>query len=202
MAAKRKKKAAVKAKSRAKKPVKKAAKKVAKKAAKKTAKKTTKKAAQKPSITSLAGKQAPAFSMLTDEGKTVTLKDFAGKRVVLYFYPKDDTPGCTTEACAFRDLVPAFDNMDAVVLGVSKDNVASHKRFRVKYKLNFPLASDTSGVAEKYGVWKEKNMYGRKYMGVERSTFLIDENGVVRAEWRKVSVAGHADEVKNALQSL
>ena len=198
MAAKRKKKAAVKAKSRARKRPNK----IGKKPAKRKVKKAAKKAAKKPSITSLAGKQAPAFSMLTDEGNTVSLKDFAGKRVVLYFYPKDDTPGCTTEACAFRDLVPAFDGLDALVVGVSKDNVASHKRFRAKYKLNFPLASDTSGVAEKYGVWKEKNMYGRKYMGIERSTFLIDESGVVRAEWRKVSVAGHADEVKNALQSL
>ena len=202
MAAKRKKKAAVKAKSRAKKPVKKGVKKAAKKAAKKPAKRAAKKAAKKPSITSLAGKQAPVFSMVTDDGGTVSLEDLAGKRVVLYFYPKDDTPGCTTEACAFRDILPTFTNTGAIVIGVSKDSVASHKKFREKYGLTFPLASDTSGVAEKYGVWKEKNMYGRKYMGVERSTFLIDENGVVRAEWRKVSVPGHADEVKNALQSL
>lgn len=194
MVAKRKNKAAVKVKSRAKTLAKKAVKKVAKKAAKKSAK--------KPNILSLAGKQAPAFSMPLDDGRTVSLKDFAGKRVVLYFYPKDDTPGCTTEACAFRDMLPHFKKTDAVVIGVSKDSVASHKKFRDKYKLTFPLASDTSGVAEKYGVWKEKNMYGRKYMGVERSTFLIDGNGVVRAEWRKVSVPGHADEVKNALQSL
>jgi peroxiredoxin Q/BCP len=198
MAAKRKKKAAVKVKTRAKKPVKK----VAKKAVKKTAKKAAKKSVKKPNIASLAGKQAPAFSMPTDEGKTVSLKDFAGKRVVLYFYPKDDTPGCTTQACAFRDMMPDFKGTGAVIIGVSKDSVASHKKFRTKYGLTFPLASDTSGVAEKYGVWKEKNMYGRKYMGVERSTFLIDESGVVRAEWRKVSVPGHADEVKNALQSL
>ena len=196
MAAKRKKKAAVKAKSRAKKPAKKAVKKTAKKSAKRGAKKA------KPSVTSLAGKQAPAFSMQTDAGNTISLKDFAGKRVVLYFYPKDDTPGCTTEACAFRDMMPDFKKTDAIVIGVSKDSIASHKKFREKYGLTFPLASDASGVAEKYGVWKEKNMYGRKYMGVERSTFLIDENGVVRAEWRKVSVPGHADEVKNALQSL
>ncbi len=200
MAAKRKKKAATKVKARVKKPVKKAAKKVAKKTAKKAIKKPAK--TKKSPILSLAGKQAPTFSMPTDDGSTVNLKDLAGRRVVLYFYPKDDTPGCTTQACAFRDLQPTFKNEAAVIIGVSKDNVASHKKFRAKYGLTFSLASDTSSVCEKYGVWKEKNMYGRKYMGVERSTFLIDENGIVRAEWRKVSVPGHADEVKNALQSL
>jgi peroxiredoxin Q/BCP len=191
MAAKKKKKASPKTKARAKRPIKKAAKRVAKKPA-----------ARKAKITSLAGKAAPAFTMPLDDGSTVSLKDLRGKRVVLYFYPKDDTPGCTTEACAFRDNLPAFTRGDAVIIGVSKDNAASHQKFRKKYNLNFPLASDTSGVCEKYGVWKEKNMYGRKYMGIERSTFLIDEEGKVRAEWRKVSVPAHADEVKNALQSL
>ncbi len=153
-------------------------------------------------VSTLAGKAAPAFSMMNDEGRKVSLKDFRGQRVILYFYPKDDTPGCTTEACAFRDAEANFAEADAVVLGVSKDNVASHKKFKTKYKLNFPLLVDESGVAEAYGVWKEKNMYGRKYMGVERSTFLIDEQGKVRAEWRKVSVPGHADEVIKALTSL
>jgi peroxiredoxin Q/BCP len=193
MAAKKKKKAPTKTKARVKRPAKKAAKRTAKKSAPKPA---------KAKISTLAGKAAPAFTMPMDDGTTVSLKDLRGKRVVLYFYPKDDTPGCTTEACAFRDNLPAFTRGDAVIIGVSKDNSASHQKFRKKYNLNFPLASDTSGVCEKYGVWKEKNMYGRKYMGIERSTFLIDEEGKVRAEWRKVSVPGHADEVKNALQSL
>lgn len=213
---------AVKRKAKAAKP--KAAKKTVNKAAAKPAVKPVKKAAAKKApaskapakkapvkkaatpkaatVSTLAGKAAPAFTMINDEGRKVSLKDFRGQRVVLYFYPKDDTPGCTTEACAFRDAEANFAKADAVVLGVSKDDVASHKKFKTKYKLNFPLLVDDSGVAEAYGVWKEKNMYGRKYMGVERSTFLIDEEGKVRAEWRKVSVPGHADEVVKALKSL
>jgi peroxiredoxin Q/BCP len=182
-----------------------------KKTVKKVAtKKTVKKAAAKPSakktpakgIATLAGKAAPAFTLMNDEGKKVSLKDFRGQRVVLYFYPKDDTPGCTTQACAFRDAEADFSKADAVVLGVSKDNVKSHQKFKNKFKLNFPLLADDAGVCEAYGVWKMKNMYGRTYMGIERSTFLIDEEGKVRAEWRKVSVPGHADEVVNALRSL
>jgi peroxiredoxin Q/BCP len=198
MAAKRKAKA-VKPKT-AKKAVKKVAK---KKAAKPPARKVpAKKAALAVTPSSLAGKLAPAFSLTNDAGKKVSLKDFRGKRVILYFYPKDDTPGCTTQACAFRDAEANFSKADAVVLGVSKDDVKSHQKFKTKYKLNFPLLADDAGVTEAYGVWKEKNMYGRKYMGIERSTFLIDEDGKVRAEWRKVSVPGHADEVIKALKSL
>lgn len=198
MAAKRKAKA-VKPKT-AKKAVKKVAK---KKAAKPAARKApAKKAAPAATQSSLAGKLAPAFSLTNDAGKKVSLKDFRGKRVILYFYPKDDTPGCTTQACAFRDAEANFSKADAVVLGVSKDDVKSHQRFKTKYKLNFPLLADDAGVTEAYGVWKEKNMYGRKYMGIERSTFLIGEDGKVRAEWRKVSVPGHADEVIKALKSL
>ena len=198
MAAKRKAKAA-KPKA-AKKAVKKVAK---KKAAKPTAPKApAKKAAPAATQSSLAGKLAPAFSLTNDAGKKVSLKDFRGKRVILYFYPKDDTPGCTTQACAFRDAEADFSKADAVVLGVSKDDVKSHQKFKTKYKLNFPLLADDAGVTEAYGVWKEKNMYGRKYMGIERSTFLIGEDGKVRAEWRKVGVPGHADEVIKALKSL
>lgn len=205
---------ATKSKAKAVKPKaakKKATKKVAKPAAKKPAvkkkaaakKAPAKKAASASKVAStLAGKAAPAFTLMNDAGKKVSLKDFRGRRVVLYFYPKDDTPGCTTEACAFRDAEADFSGADAVVLGVSKDNVKSHQKFKTKYKLNFPLLADDAGVSEAYGVWKEKNMYGRTYMGIERSTFLIDEDGKVRAEWRKVSVPGHADEVVKALQSL
>lgn len=198
MAAKRKAKA-VKPKA-----AKKAVKKVAKKKAAKPAapKAPAKKAAPAATQSSLAGKLAPAFSLTNDAGKKVSLKDFRGKRVILYFYPKDDTPGCTTQACAFRDAEADFSKADAVVLGVSKDDVKSHQKFKTKYKLNFPLLADDAGVTEAYGVWKEKNMYGRKYMGIERSTFLIGEDGKVRAEWRKVSVPGHADEVIKALKSL
>jgi peroxiredoxin Q/BCP len=181
-----------------------AKKKAAKKTAKKAVKKTVKKTAAKTASTagSLLGKKAPNFVMPTDDGGKVSLKDLRGKKVVLYFYPKDDTPGCTTQACAFRDGLPKFNTAKAVIIGVSKDDLKSHAKFRAKYKLNFPLASDDSGVSEAYGVWKEKNMYGRKYMGIERSTFIIDADGVVKAEWRKVSVPGHADEVTKTLQML
>ncbi len=175
-----------------------------KKAAKKRVKKTVKKAAKPatPRAKSLLGKPAPDFSMPTDDGGTLALKDLRGKRVVLYFYPKDDTPGCTVEACAFRDGLPKFSTAKAVVVGVSKDSVASHQKFKAKFQLNFALASDTSKVCEAYGVWAQKSMYGRTYMGVERSTFIIDEGGIVRAEWRKVSVPGHAEEVRKALEVL
>ncbi|MHB1206619.1 MAG: peroxiredoxin [Rhodospirillaceae bacterium] len=173
----------------------------AKKPAKKAAPKTAKKAAAKPA-SSLVGKAAPAFKMPMDDGSTLSLKDLRGKTVVLYFYPKDDTTGCTAEACDFRDRRPDFTALDATVIGVSKDPVKSHQKFKTKYSLNFALASDDSGACEAYGVWKEKSMYGRKYMGVERSTFIIDKSGIVRAEWRKVSVPGHAEEVKQALRGL
>jgi peroxiredoxin Q/BCP len=182
---------------------KKAAKKAAAPAKRATiAKKAAPKKAAAKGMTSLAGKTAPAFSLMSDEGKRISLKDLRGRRVVLYFYPKDDTPGCTTQACAFRDAEVDFSRADACVLGVSKDSVKSHQKFKSKYTLNFPLLADDAGVCEAYGVWKHKNMYGRTYMGIERSTFLIDEEGKVRAEWRKVSVPGHANEVIKALQSL
>jgi thioredoxin-dependent peroxiredoxin len=179
------------------KPKKKAAK---KKKAAPAKKKTAPKKVSAPGT--LAGKPAPAFTLASDEGGKVSLKDFRGRRVILYFYPKDDTPGCTAEACAFRDAEADFSKADAVVLGVSKDDVKSHRKFRSKYGLNFPLLADDAGVCEAYGVWKQKSMYGRTYMGIERSTFLIDEGGKVRAEWRKVSVPGHAAEVIKALHSL
>jgi peroxiredoxin Q/BCP len=138
------------------------------------------------------GSPAPDFTLSTDQGEPLTLSGLRGRRVVLYFYPKDDTPGCTVQACDFRDALPRFDDVDAVVLGVSPDSVASHRKFREKFGLNFPLLADEDhGVAEAYGVWKEKKNYGRTYMGIERSTFLIDERGVVAQVWRKVTPKGH-----------
>jgi peroxiredoxin Q/BCP len=193
---------AAKAKSKAKKaPAKKAVKKTVKKTIKRAAKKATPKTASKPAG-SLVGKAAPAFTMPMDDGSTLALKDLRGKTVVLYFYPKDDTTGCTAQACAFRDLRPDFSKLKATVIGVSKDSIKSHQKFKAKYSLNFALASDDSGVCEAYGVWKEKSMYGRKYMGIERTTFIIDASGIVRAKWRKVGVPGHAAEVKQALRGI
>ena len=149
------------------------------------------------------GDKAPAFDVAADGGSRISLKGLKGRKAVLYFYPKDDTPGCTAESCAFRDNLPAFGKLDAQVVGISKDSPASHDKFKAKYSLNFPLASDGDGsVCAAYGVWKEKSMYGKKYMGIERSTFLIDEKGVIRQVWRKVKVDGHADEVMAALKSL
>ena len=149
------------------------------------------------------GERAPDFSMATDDGGKVSLKSLKGKNVVLYFYPKDDTPGCTKEACAFRDNLPDFSKVKATVIGVSKDSVESHQKFKKKYSLPFPLASDPDRkVIKAYGVWKKKSLYGREFMGIERSTFLIDAKGVVRKIWRKVKVGGHADEVLEALGEL
>ena len=146
------------------------------------------------------GRPAPDFTLPSDEGGEVTLSDLRGKKVVLYFYPKDDTPGCTIQACDFRDAAPSFRGVDAVVLGVSADSVASHRKFREKYDLNFPLLADEShAVCEAYGVWKEKSMYGRKLMGIERSTFLVDEEGNIERIWRKVSPKGHADMLSELL---
>ena len=146
------------------------------------------------------GDPAPDFSLLADDGRTVSLKDFRGKRIVLYFYPKDDTPGCTTEACDFRDLHARVTAKGAVVLGVSRDDNKSHRKFRDKYDLNFPLLSDDSGkVTEAYGVWKEKNRYGRTFWGIERTTFLIDGKGRIERVWPKVKAEGHADEILAAL---
>ena len=149
------------------------------------------------------GDNAPAFAMTTDGGGTVSLKDLKGQAVVLYFYPKDDTPGCTKEACAFRDLMPDFSGTDAAIIGVSKDSVKRHDNFKAKYELPFTLASDEDGsVCEAYGTWVQKKLYGREYMGIERATFLIDGKGVVRKVWRKVKVAGHAEDVLESAKSL
>jgi peroxiredoxin Q/BCP len=147
------------------------------------------------------GDLAPDFSMPTSDGNTVSLRDLRGRKVVLYFYPKDDTPGCTREACAFRDNFPNFSTANAVVIGVSRDDTESHQKFRDKYGLNFSLASDTDGsVVNDYEVWKEKNNYGKTYMGIERTTYLIDENGMIQAIWPKVQVDGHADAVLAAIK--
>jgi thioredoxin-dependent peroxiredoxin len=146
------------------------------------------------------GRPAPDFTLPSDRGDDLTLSDLRGRKVVLYFYPKDDTPGCTIQACDFRDAVPRFEGVDAVVLGVSADSAESHRRFREKYALNFPLLADEShAVSEAYGVWKEKSMYGRKFMGIERSTFLIDEEGNVERIWRRVSPKGHAEMLSELL---
>jgi peroxiredoxin Q/BCP len=147
------------------------------------------------------GDKAPDFTLPADDGSHMALADFEGKRVVLYFYPKDDTSGCTTQACDLRDSLPAIDTKGAVVLGVSPDPVSSHEKFRDKYDLNFPLLADEDhAVAEAYGVWKEKSMYGRKYWGVERTTFILDEEGVIREVWRRVRPKGHAERVVEALE--
>ena len=149
------------------------------------------------------GDKAPDFTLPTDGGGTVSMKGLKGKKVVLYFYPKDDTPGCTKEACAFRDSLPDFSKVKAVIVGISKDSVASHDKFKTKFKLPFPLASDEDGkVCEAYGTWVEKSMYGKTYMGIERSTFLIDETGVIRNIWRKVKADGHAAEVLAAAEAF
>ena len=149
------------------------------------------------------GKKAPDFTGATDGGGKLKLSELRGKPVVLYFYPKDDTPGCTTEACGFRDSAAAFKKLKAQVVGVSKDSVARHDKFKAKYGLDFPLVSDEDGkVCEKYGTWIEKSLYGRKYMGIDRATFLIDKDGVVRKIWRRVKVPGHVDEVQDALKAL
>jgi len=148
------------------------------------------------------GDSAPDFKLDTQQGP-VTLKDFAGSPLVLYFYPKDDTSGCTQEACDFRDAMPDFEHLGVKVVGVSPDSLASHEKFAKKHGLNFTLASDPDHkVAESYGVWVEKSMYGKKYMGIERSTFVIDGKGVVRAAFHKVKVPGHVQEVKEALANL
>jgi len=149
------------------------------------------------------GDKAPDFTMPTDGNGSVTLSKLRGKPVVLYFYPKDDTSGCTAEACGFRDTFPDYGKTGATVIGVSRDSVASHDKFKKKHELPFILASDADGkVTEKYGVWVEKSMYGRKYMGVERATFLIGPDGKIARVWRKVKVPGHAEEVLAAAKSL
>lgn len=149
------------------------------------------------------GKQAPAFTLTADDGKKVKLSDLKGSPVVLYFYPKDDTPGCTKEACAFRDRKAEMEQLGAKVLGVSPDSVESHVKFRDKFDLNFPLLADPDhAVADKYGAWREKNMYGKKSMGIQRSTYLIDAAGKVAKVWPRVQVDGHDDAVIEALKTL
>ena len=146
------------------------------------------------------GATAPDFTAPTDGGGTVRLKDLRGKKVVLYFYPKDNTPGCTTESCDFRDAQAKFEAKDAVILGVSPDSVKSHDKFKEKFDLPFTLISDEDHkIAEAYGVWQEKSMYGRKYMGIVRSTFIIDEKGKIAAIYDKVKVNGHAAEVLESI---
>ncbi len=149
------------------------------------------------------GQLAPDFALPATDGSTIRLSELRGKKVVLYFYPKDDTPGCTKEACSFRDNLGVLQSMGVVVLGVSPDTVASHQKFAQKYGLTFPLLADEGAqVATLYGVWKEKKQYGRTYMGIERTTFLIDENGIVRRVFPKVKVDGHVEEVIEAIRSL
>jgi thioredoxin-dependent peroxiredoxin len=150
-----------------------------------------------------AGSEAPDFALLADNGTKVKLSALKGRPVVLYFYPKDDTPGCTKEACAFRDRRGELQKLGAQVLGVSADTVESHVAFRDKFKLNFPLLADADHrVAEKYGAWREKNMYGKKFMGIQRSTFLIDANGQVAKVWKAVQVDAHDAQVIAALKEL
>ena len=149
------------------------------------------------------GKKAPPFSLPNQDGKIVSLSDYKGKKVVLYFYPKDDTPGCTKESCAFRDGIDDIQGIGAEVLGVSGDSVESHKKFAKKFNLNFPLLSDESKqMIQAYGVWKEKSLYGRKYMGIERTTFIIDETGKIDDIFHKVKVDGHLEEVLSELDGM
>ena len=186
------------------------AKKPAKKPARKTAtKRPAKRAAAKPVAAPAAtvdlklGDRAPDFKLATDGGGSLTLSSLRGKTVVLYFYPRDDTPGCTKEACGFNDALPDFRGVNAEIVGVSKDNGASHDRFRDKYGLRFRLAADVdTAVAKSYGVWVKKSMYGQEYMGMDRSTFLIDRDGIVRRIWRGVKVDGHVPEVLQAVRGL
>lgn len=152
---------------------------------------------------SLVGKQAPTFMLNNQQGEAVSLEDFKGKYVVLYFYPKDSTPGCTTQACDFRDSIKDFTALNAVILGVSPDNEASHQKFIAKHELPFDLLVDEEKeVAKAYDVWKLKKNFGREYMGIERSTFLINPEGKVVEEWRKVRVKNHIEDALNTLKEM
>lgn len=149
------------------------------------------------------GSPAPSFTLASDSGEEVTLSDLKGSPVILYFYPRDDTPGCTKEACSFRDASQELQELGAIVLGVSPDDVASHVKFRDKYQLNFPLLADPDHrVAEQYGAWREKNMYGKQSLGIQRSTFLIDAQGTVAQVWKRVKVDGHDRQVLEAVKGL
>lgn len=148
------------------------------------------------------GDPAPDFTLPTDNNGSVTLSGFRGQKIVLYFYPKDDTPGCTKQACGFNEELSAFKALKAQIIGISKDTPAKHDKFKAKYNLDFPLASDETGeVCELYGVWKEKSLYGKSFLGIERTTFLIDEDGKIAAIWSKVKVDGHIQEVRDALKA-
>ena len=147
------------------------------------------------------GDKAPSFNMPTNKGENVSLSKLKGQKIVFYFYPRDDTPGCTKEACGFRDDLSKYKRAGAVVIGVSRDSVESHEKFVKKFDLNFMLASDKEGdVCEKYDAWRMKNMYGKEYMGIGRSTFLIDTKGKINKIWAKVKVDGHVDEVLKAVK--
>ena len=149
------------------------------------------------------GERAPDFSLPGDDGTSIALKDFLGKNVVLYFYPKDDTSGCTKEAIGFTEALKDFATLDTIVLGASKDSVAKHQKFKDKHDLGVTLISDEEGsLCSDYGVWVEKSMYGRTYMGIERATFLIDKNGKVKRVWRKVKIPGHVEEVLDAAGAM
>lgn len=154
-------------------------------------------------MTIAIGDRVPDFSLPADDGGKLGPADFRGRKLVLYFYPKDDTPGCTTEALDFTARMAEFAAANTAVVAISKDSVSSHCRFRDKHKLTVPLLSDESGeVVERFGVWGEKKMYGRTFMGIERATFLVDADGIVRRVWPKVKVAGHAEEVLAAARAL
>lgn len=186
--------------SKTKKATKKTTKKVTKKKASKKAAKAPKAAKKSQTVNLQVGDTAPSFSLQDQHGNTISLSDFVGKPVVLYFYPKDMTPGCTQEACDFRDSFARLNNINAVVLGVSKDSIDLHKKFAEKYGLNFSLLSDTSGkTCEDYGVWQEKSLYGKKFMGIVRTTFLIGPDQKIKKIYPKVKVEGHVNEI---LQNL
>lgn len=163
----------------------------------------TAKAAAKPATGLNVGDRAPHFAVAFDNAQEVTSESLKGKHKVIYFYPKDDTPGCTVEAKDFRDHIEEFEALNTVIIGVSKDPVKSHDAFKKKYCLPFPLASDESGeMCEEFGVWVEKSMYGKTYMGIERATFLVDKEGIIQKIWRKVKVDGHVKDVLNAVKGL
>lgn len=146
------------------------------------------------------GDKAPDFSLLSDSGKTISLKSLKGHKIILYFYPKDNTSGCTKEACDFKDSIKTFENKETVIIGISRDSIESHKSFKTKFNLPFTLLSDEAGqMVKDYGVWKEKSMYGKKYMGIERTTFLIDEKTKIKYIWNKVKVPGHVQDIISKL---
>lgn len=150
----------------------------------------------------LKGQKAPDFKIQTDGNGSFTLSDYLGQKVIVYFYPKDNTPGCTTEACDFREAMTQFNQLKCNVIGISKDSVESHTRFKEKYALNFPLGADVNGdVCKLYGVWKEKSMFGKKYFGIIRSTFLIDELGIVQHVWSNVNVSTHVQDILSVLNA-